>query len=76
MTAGCLEKRSMRINGHRTSVAIEPRFWNVIEAMAEARSLSIPKLMAEIDKARASQGSLASAVRCAALDYAEQRKAA
>jgi predicted DNA-binding ribbon-helix-helix protein len=67
MTKGALKKRSMRIAGHRTSIALEDEFWTALEAIALARSLSLPKLVASIDTTRAKDDedapSLASAVR-------------
>jgi predicted DNA-binding ribbon-helix-helix protein len=63
-----LEKRSIAIGGHRTSLALEPEFWAVLEAIAAARALSLPRLIAEIDAARlGEQRALASALRIYAL---------
>ena len=64
-----LVKRSVSLAGHRTSLALEPEFWRVLEAMAAARSLSLAGLVAEIDGARGAQP-LASACRLAALAHA------
>jgi predicted DNA-binding ribbon-helix-helix protein len=66
MNKGALQKRSMRIAGHRTSIALEPEFWQALEKVARARDLSLPALIAGIDAARATEApnaSLASAVR-------------
>lgn len=68
-----LEKRSLRLAGHRTSVALEPEFWRAVEGMASAQQKSIPTLIAEIDAERASvcpEQPLSSAVRCQALSDA------
>lgn len=54
-------KRSVVIDGHRTSVSLEPAFWEVLKEIAERRSLSINKLIAEIDRGRT--GNLSSAIR-------------
>ncbi|WP_333822692.1 ribbon-helix-helix domain-containing protein [Pinisolibacter sp.] len=62
-----MEKRSMTIAGHRTSVALEPEFWRAVEAMAVARGLSLAALVAEIDGARSPDRNLASALRVAVL---------
>lgn len=64
-----LAKRSLSLAGHRTSLALEPAFWRVLEAMAAARRLSLAGLVAEIDGARADRP-LASACRLAALAHA------
>ena len=64
------EKRSMRLSGHRTSVALEPLFWAALEQLAFMRGVSVPTLCAMIDNTRLESQSLASALRCAALQYA------
>ena len=66
MNKGALQKRSMRIAGHRTSLALELEFWAELEKVAQARAKSLPALIATIDEARAKdapEASLASAVR-------------
>lgn len=66
VVVGGLLKRSMRIAGHRTSVALEAEFWEALEILARTRSTSLPRLIAEIDRERERSGgkaSLASAVR-------------
>lgn len=63
---GALQKRSMRIAGHRTSLALEPQFWAALESIARERASSLPTLIAGIDETRAREtpeASLASAVR-------------
>ncbi len=61
-----LEKRSLTLEGHRTSLALEPEFWEGLTSMAASRSVSVPRLVVEIDRTRGSR-SLASAVRLAVL---------
>ena len=59
-------KRSVTIAGHQTSISLEPAFWQAIEAAAEARSLPLNALIAEIDAIRilaAEPPNLASALR-------------
>jgi predicted DNA-binding ribbon-helix-helix protein len=65
-----LRKRSIVLAGHPTSVALEPEFWTVLEAMAAARSRSLAALVAQIDAGRAGRP-LASACRLAALAFAQ-----
>ncbi len=63
-----LRKRSFRLAGHRTSVALEPEFWAALEAAAARRGRSLPGLVAELDAARAAPSlPLASALRVFAL---------
>ncbi|HEY3776766.1 MAG TPA: ribbon-helix-helix domain-containing protein [Rhizomicrobium sp.] len=64
--AGFLKKRSFSIAGHRTSVALEPEFWAVLEDRARRSHLSLSALVARIDADRADRP-LASALRLAAL---------
>lgn len=64
-----LRKRSFRLAGHRTSVALEPAFWAALEAMAGRRGISLAALVAEVDAARADPPRpLASALRVFALE--------
>ena len=68
MTA--LRKRSLNLSGHATSLALEPAFWEALEAMAAAKSQSLAGLVGEIDDGRGDQA-LASACRLAALAWAK-----
>jgi len=61
-----LRKRSVLLSGHATSIALEPEFWTVLEAMARAEALSLAGLIGRIDQARGERP-LASACRVAAL---------
>jgi predicted DNA-binding ribbon-helix-helix protein len=75
MNARHLEKRSMRLAGHRTSVALEPSFWTELEAAAQRRGMALATLVAEIDAARADPAiPLASALRVFALAEANARQ--
>jgi len=66
-----LRKRSFRLAGHRTSVALEPPFWDALEAAAAQRGLSLAALVAEVDAARDDPTlPLASALRVACLKRA------
>ncbi len=58
-----LEKRSLSIAGHRTSVALEPEFWAALDEAAEAERRSLARLVAEIDRTRDPEQGLASALR-------------
>ena len=62
-----LVKRSLSLSGHRTSVALEPEFWAVLDQMAEQKELSFAALVASIDAKRTPDRPLASALRVAAL---------
>ncbi len=61
-----LRKRSFTLAGHRTSVALEPEFWSVLEDWATARGIALSALVVEVDAGRGERP-LASALRVAAL---------
>jgi len=48
-----LIKRSISIAGHRTSLALEPEFWAVLDAAATSRQVPFAALIRDIDAARA-----------------------
>jgi predicted DNA-binding ribbon-helix-helix protein len=63
-----LAKRSVVLAGHATSVALEPEFWEVLDRIAQTRSLSKAQLLADIDAGRGRRP-LASACRLLALNW-------
>ncbi|WP_406586306.1 ribbon-helix-helix domain-containing protein [Asaia lannensis] len=67
-----LVKRSFTLSRHRTSIALEPEFWAVLEEMSTGRSLA--SLIASIDATRPPERPLASALRVAALRYSHSDK--
>ncbi|WP_297108874.1 ribbon-helix-helix domain-containing protein [uncultured Devosia sp.] len=69
-----MEKRSFSIAGHRTSIALEPEFWQGLEAIATSRQLSLAGLVREIDEGRKTTN-LSSAVRLAVLAWYRDRPA-
>lgn len=64
------EKHSLNLQGHRTSVSLEPEFWAAFRALARARGLGLNELAAQIDAGRGDRG-LASAIRVAVLRDAQ-----
>lgn len=56
-----IEKRSVRIAGHQTSLTLEKEFWDELKAIAARRNLSLNQLVTEIDQTRS--GNLSSALR-------------
>ena len=59
--SGGLEKRSVTVAGHRTSVSLEAPFWTALREIAATRGLAVSALIAEIDRGRS--GNLSSAIR-------------
>lgn len=68
-----LKKRSLSLAGHATSLALEPEFWTVLEAMAAAEAIGLPELIVRIDGERG-RSLLASACRVRALAWAGRRQ--
>lgn len=62
-----LIKRSFTLAGHRTSVALEPEFWDALARLAERRGESLSALIAAADAARGADLPLASVLRVMAL---------
>lgn len=44
-----LVKKSFRLAGHATSVALEPVFWDALITMAQDKGLSLTQLVFEVD---------------------------
>jgi predicted DNA-binding ribbon-helix-helix protein len=64
-------KRSVRIAGHRTSLSLEPPFWEALKLAARQRGLSVSSLIAQIDASR-KQVNLSSAIRIFLLQEATE----
>jgi predicted DNA-binding ribbon-helix-helix protein len=47
-----MDKRSLSIAGHRTSIALEPEFWAALEAMAAEKAQPMAGLIRDIDENR------------------------
>lgn len=64
-----LVKRSFTLAGHRTSVALEAEFWEVLEKMAATQGRSLAALVSEVDADRSSDRPLASSLRVHAMKW-------
>ncbi len=69
-----MQKRSLSIAGHRTSIALEPEFWAGLEAMARDRELALGALIRQIDEGRQNPN-LSSALRLAVLRFYQAKGA-
>lgn len=67
-----LEKHSVLISGHRTSVSMEAPFWEELAAIAARRGVSVNRLIGDIDRSR--DGNLSSAIRVFVLQELRERK--
>jgi predicted DNA-binding ribbon-helix-helix protein len=59
-------KRSVTINGHQTSISLEPLFWDMLCTAAQEQNMAVNALVAMIDAERiktVTQPGLAGAIR-------------
>jgi len=72
-----MRKRSVTIDGHRTSISLEDAFWKELAVLAAARNLSLNALVAEVDHARVPAAeppqNLSSALRLYVLEALRQK---
>ena len=65
-----LVKKSITLHGHRTSIALEKEFWEIVENTADKKHLSLASIISALDDQRImenSQSGLASYIRVWAL---------
>jgi predicted DNA-binding ribbon-helix-helix protein len=62
-----VNKRSVMIDRHKTSVSLEDPFWSGLKEIAHSERATVPKLLAKIDGA-GEHGNLSSAIRLFVLD--------
>jgi predicted DNA-binding ribbon-helix-helix protein len=63
-------KRSFTIKGHKTSISLEPPFWDALKDAAGDLRVPLAQLVAMIDDNRSNEDSgLSTAVRVWLLDY-------
>ena len=63
-----VEKRSVIIAGHKTSVSLEDAFWKSLKEIAIRRDMTLPALLSTIDSER-HHGNLSSAMRLFVLNF-------
>lgn len=57
-----MKKRSVKIQGHSTSISLEEEFWEALRGLAKAQQRPLAALIAEIDRKRG-RNNLSSALR-------------
>ena len=67
-----IKKRSIIVNGHKTSVSLEDEFWAELRGLAAERRVPVAALVNEIDQDAG--GNLSSAIRVYLLVRAQQRR--
>ena len=72
-----VQKRSVVINGHKSSVSLEEAFWTALKEIARKKQQTLSDLVTAIDQER-KMGNLSSALRLFALAHyrGDQRSAA
>ena len=65
-----MEKHSVTINGHATSVSLEAEFWAELKRLAAAEGLALAALISQIDSNRSS--GLSGALRVFVLERLKQ----
>lgn len=66
-------KRSIVIDGHKTSVSLEDAFWNDLKEIAHTRRVTLSELVAGVDALR-KQSNLSSAIRLFVLHHYEDKR--
>lgn len=70
--------RSVRLDGHATSVRLEARFWELLDVISDEQGMTTPQFLSRIyDEAlelRGEVSNFASLLRCACTLYLEQPK--
>jgi predicted DNA-binding ribbon-helix-helix protein len=61
-------KRSIELNGHKTSVSLEDEFWLSLRQIATSTNTGLPALLQKIDSSREG-ANLSSAIRVHVLNY-------
>ncbi|GLR87994.1 ribbon-helix-helix domain-containing protein [Bradyrhizobium iriomotense] len=68
-------KRSIVVDGHKTSVSLEEAFWTGLRGISSLRNMTVSELVSEIDHNR-QQSNLSSAIRLFVLGYFKNLAAA
>jgi predicted DNA-binding ribbon-helix-helix protein len=64
-------RRSIVLNGKKTSISLEDEFWEALRAIAVAQKKPLTKLLNEIDQGR-NDGNLSSAIRVFVLRHRDR----
>ena len=66
-------KHSVTIAGHRTSISLEDAFWHQLKSIAARQDRSLNALVQDIDRRRAADEGLSSALRLYVLNHLLER---
>lgn len=73
---GGLQKRSVTLAGHRTSIALEKEFWEELDRLAHDQGIALSRLIETCDSARLPGAPLASSLRLLVLKTLKDAAAA
>ena len=65
-------KRSVKLDGRKTTLGLEDGFWNALKEIAAAQETTVQKLIWKIDRAREGNN-LSSAIRLYVLDHYQRK---
>ena len=68
-----MKKRSITIQGHRTSYSLEDAFQNELQQIADRQNIPLARLITRIDRERSPGTNLSSALRIHVLEDIKQR---
>ena len=63
-----MQKKSVCLFGHRTSITLEEEFWDALKKIADKKQCSLQKLIEDIDKHRTHEN-LSAAIRIYTLNF-------
>ena len=66
-------RRTVYIDGRKTSVSLEDAFWSCLNEIAQAQGVTVSQTVTAIEKSRQG-GNLSSAIRLFVLDWARSEK--
>ncbi len=67
-----MQKKSVQLMGHKTSVSLEPAFWQALALIAKARKTSVRQLIIETDIHPHRIANLSSALRVFVLRHKDE----
>ena len=67
-----IQRHSIIIDGHKTTVSLENAFWRDLKEIAHAQEATLSELVAKIDQTR-QQANLSSAIRLYVLEHIRRR---
>ena len=67
-------KRSVSIDGHKTSVSLEPQFYEALKEIAKERGVDVQDLIARIEAKRRKASNLSSAIRVFVVEHYGARR--